>query len=159
MPLPPPTLLPLPPPPPLPPQAGLLSSLTSTFTDLGLDVVRADIGGGGGVFRDQFWVTTAEGTQVGGADLAAVQAALELTLASAAKQAVASRPKLSVPGATEDRQELLHTLMDTYVKNDVLSIQQSIVNREWGDSVGAGAGCVCYVFVCHWRDAARPQMR
>ena len=154
MPLPPPTLLPLPPPPPLPPQAGLLSSLTSTFTDLGLDVVRADIGGGGGVFRDQFWVTTAEGTQVGGADLAAVQAALELTLASAAKQAVASRPKLSVPGATEDRQELLHTLMDTYVKNDVLSIQQSIVNRECRRGGGGACRMRAVRARCRWRRAA-----
>lgn len=49
----------------LPPaRAGLLSSLTSTFTDLGLDVVRAEIGGKGGTFRDTFWVTTMERTKV-----------------------------------------------------------------------------------------------
>lgn len=56
--------------------------------------------------------------------------AIEVTLASFAKPAAAIRPKLSVLGVSEDRQELLHTLMDTYVKNDVLSIQQSIINRE-----------------------------
>lgn len=44
--------------------AGLLNSLTSTFTDLGLDVVRAEIGGKGGTFRDTFWVTTMERTKV-----------------------------------------------------------------------------------------------
>lgn len=44
--------------------AGLLSSLTSTFTDLGLDVVRAEIGGKGGNFHDTFWVTTADGRKV-----------------------------------------------------------------------------------------------
>lgn len=46
------------------PSAGLLSSLTSTFTDMGLDVVRADIGGKGGAFHDTFWVTMADGQKV-----------------------------------------------------------------------------------------------
>lgn len=68
--------------------------------------------------------------QVDDAELANVKAAIEVTLAAFSKPATAVRPKLTVPGASEDRQELLHTLMDTYVKNDVLSIQQSIVNRE-----------------------------
>lgn len=68
--------------------------------------------------------------QVAEGDLEAMKNAIEVTLASFAKPAAAIRPKLSVPGVSEDRQELLHTLMDTYVKNDVLSIQQSIVNRE-----------------------------
>ncbi|KAL4434815.1 hypothetical protein ABPG77_005342 [Micractinium sp. CCAP 211/92] len=108
---------------------GLLSSLTSTFTDLGLDVVRAEIGGKGGTFRDTFWVTTMERTKVPESDMEAMKNAIEVLLASFSKPAAAVRPKLSVPGVTEDRQELLHTLMDTYVKNDVLSIQQSIVNH------------------------------
>ena len=70
--------------------------------------------------------------QVAEAELAAVKNAIEVTVGTLAKPATAVRPKLTVPGASEDRQELLHTLMDTYVKNDVLSIQQSIVNRKRG---------------------------
>ena len=69
-------------------------------------------------------------TQVNDADVASVKNAIEVSLAAFAKPATAVRPKLTVQGISEDRQELLHTLMDTYVKNDVLSIQQSIVNRE-----------------------------
>ncbi len=68
--------------------------------------------------------------QVNDADVASVKNAIEVSLAAFAKPATAVRPKLTVQGISEDRQELLHTLMDTYVKNDVLSIQQSIVNRE-----------------------------
>ena len=63
---------------PCPPSAGLLSSLTSTFTDLGLDVVRAEIGGKGGNFHDTFWVTTADGRKVGA--VAAGQACCEAHL-------------------------------------------------------------------------------
>ena len=67
---------------------------------------------------------------MGEKDVPAIESAIEVTLAAFAKPATAIRPKLTVPGVSEDKQELLHTLMDTYVKNDVLSIQQSIVNRE-----------------------------
>lgn len=68
--------------------------------------------------------------QVNDADVANVKNSIEVSLAAFAKPATAVRPKLTVQGISGDRQELLHTLMDTYVKNDVLSIQQSIVNRE-----------------------------
>lgn len=44
--------------------AGLLSSLTSTFTDLGLDVKKAEIGGKGDSFHDTFWVVTTDGQKV-----------------------------------------------------------------------------------------------
>jgi hypothetical protein len=130
--------------------AGLLNSLTSTFTDLGLDVVKANIGGKGGTFKDTFWVTTVEGSKVAEGELGAVRAALEATAAAATKPSTVVRPKLTVPGASEERQELLHTLMDTYVKNDVLSIQQSIVNRErrrrrgaWGGGGGGDGSAWC----------------
>ena len=134
--------------PPSPP-AGLLSSLTSTFTDLGLDVVKADIGGKDGSFKDTFWVTAEGGGKVSAQDIPAMSAALEALLASYTKSSSSVRPKLSVPGASEDRQELLHTLMDTYVKNDVLSIQQSIVNREWWLRGAGGWGGAVKYFLCH----------
>ena len=103
-------------------------------------MVKADIGGKGGTFKDTFWVTSGEGGgKVAEQDIPAMAAALEALLASYAKPSASVRPKLSVPGASEDRQELLHTLMDTYVKNDVLSIQQSIVNREWMQGAATAA--------------------
>ena len=74
--------------------------------------------------------------QVNDADVASVKNAIEVSLAAFAKPATAVRPKLTVQGISEDRQELLHTLMDTYVKNDVLSIQQSIVNRKQSRAAG-----------------------
>lgn len=73
------------------------------------------------------------------AELPAIKNAIESTVGALFKPSIAVRPKLMVPGASEDRQELLHTLMDTYVKNDVLSIQQSIVNRELVGCCVAGA--------------------
>lgn len=108
---------------------GLLGSLASTFTDLGLDVVRAEIGGKAGGVSDTFYVTTVEGAKVSDKDVAAIKQALEVTLVSSGASAVTSRPKVAVPGAAEERQDLLHSLMDTFLKNDVLSIQQSIVNH------------------------------
>lgn len=147
--------------------AGLLGSLASTFTDLGLDVVRAEIGSKGGSANDVFYVTTVDGRKVADDDIASIKQAIEVTLASSGASGVGIRPKVAVPGAAEDRQDLLHSLMgeqlpswlavvacavcagwhfqallnagcgcsfgrcaDTYVRNDVLSIQQSIVNRE-----------------------------
>ena len=89
---------------------GLLASLTSTFTDLGLDVMKAEIGSSkGGDICDKFWVNTLEGSKVPEHDVPATIAALELSLASYGKGNV--RPKLKVPGAPEARSELLHTLM------------------------------------------------
>ena len=105
---------------------------------------------------DTFYVSPVDGSKVTDADVPAIKQALEVTLASTGASAVSSRPKVAVPGAAEDRQDLLHSLMgeradqgglqqaadalpvnnqshhaaDTFLKNDVLSIQQSIVNRE-----------------------------
>ncbi|GAB4815011.1 hypothetical protein N2152v2_002057 [Parachlorella kessleri] len=106
---------------------GMLGMLTSTFADLGLDVVKAEIGGTGKSIHDRFWVVGADGKKLGDGEVAAVQQALEVTLASS--KPGSSRPKLSPAGQSSERSELLHTLMDTYVKNDVLNIQQSIVRH------------------------------
>ena len=175
---------------------GLLGVLTSTFTDLGLDVVKAEIGGSGKTIHDRFWVVGGDGKKLAEAEAAAAQQAIEVTLTTS--KPGSSRPKLSVPGQSDERSELLHTLMgalalralggradrrgakgplaeegrgghwirgrasdqgapappkpgccgcvktgrwlrlrllrpaDTYIKNDVLNIQQSIVHRECG---------------------------
>lgn len=107
--------------------AGLLASLASTFADLGLDVVRADIGTKGGGILDKFWVKTSGGEKVADEDVFGVKAALEISLAACIKCNV--RPKLTVPGAPEERAELLHTLMDTYTTTSVLDIQQAIIRH------------------------------
>lgn len=93
----------------LPLGAGLLASLTSTFNDLGLDVVKAEIGSQGGEICDRFWVTPIGGGIVDDGEAAAIKSTLELSLTAYQKGNV--RPKLKVPGAPEARAELLHTLM------------------------------------------------
>lgn len=47
---------------------GLLSSLTNAFSDLGLEVLKAQVDGSSGRIQDTFHVQTADGTQVSGAD-------------------------------------------------------------------------------------------
>lgn len=47
---------------------GLLTALTSTLGDLGLEVVKAEVTGSGGRIKDTFHVQTAEGSQVTSAD-------------------------------------------------------------------------------------------
>ncbi len=125
-------------PPPPSKHTGLLLAITSTFTNLGVDVVRAEVGGAaaGGV-RDRFFVTAAGGGQVPPAELAAVRGALEATLA--APGGASSRPKLGAAAAAAAgaaggaagaaRAALLHELMDTYQPRSVLGIQQSIVHH------------------------------
>jgi hypothetical protein len=91
--------------------AGLLSTLASTFTDLGLDVVKAEIGGSSSKVHDRFWVTNSDGTKLGEPEAEAVRKALEVTISSAVGTPGNVRPKLNVAGASQERAELLHTLM------------------------------------------------
>lgn len=60
-------------------------------------------------------------------DIYGMKAALEISLAACVKCNI--RPKLTVPGAPEERAELLHTLMDTYTTTSVLDIQQAIIRH------------------------------
>ena len=107
----------------------MLASLASIFSDLGLDVVKADVGCSDCGIQDKFWLRDiSTGGKVADADLASIQAAVEASLASHAKGGNI-RPKLKVSGATEQRAELLHTLMDTYTNNSVLDIQQTIIRH------------------------------
>lgn len=108
-------------------RAGLLSALTTTFADLGLDVVRAQVGSCESGVQDQFWVTLTDGSKVPESQVSTIVNALEVTISNTNR--CDSRPALNVPGAPAERGQLLYTLMDTYIKNDVLSIQQSIVHH------------------------------
>ncbi|GMH36665.1 hypothetical protein BSKO_04538 [Bryopsis sp. KO-2023] len=104
---------------------GMLSSITSLFRELGLDVMRAEVGSKDDTVQDKFYVvdetTQAKLTQE--SDLANVKKCLE-TLFQSRSKGKASRPVFGAKGT-----DTLYTLMDTYIRNDVLSIQQSIVNH------------------------------
>ncbi|KAI8103779.1 hypothetical protein M9435_006307 [Picochlorum sp. BPE23] len=115
-----------------PSQPGLLATLTSTFSSLGLDVRKADIKEKEGFMHDVFWVVKADGNRIEDGDLPAVKSGLASIVACANQGSLSKRvrPKLRVRGAPEgNRAELLHELMDTYSTDSVLSIEQSIINH------------------------------
>lgn len=98
------------------PLTGLLASLASIFNDLGLDVIKADIGSSESGVNDKFWVRTIGGGKVADVDIPAVKAAVEASLTVHSGKGK-TRPKLKVTGAAESRTELLHTLMGKQQKN------------------------------------------
>jgi len=119
---------------------GLLSSLTNAFSDLGLEVLKAQVDGSSGRIQDTFHVQTADGTQVSGADaLINIKRSIEAVLKAkpGAPKHTSKRPNLLMTagvGLTEQdegfrKKEHLYGLMDTYIKNDILSIEESIVNH------------------------------
>lgn len=125
---------------------GLLTAVTAAFRDLGLEVAKASVEGDQQAVDDKFFVSYSEGGGkiTGEADAASVTRALEALLlrgsgggggagddAASAAARKAARPKFSTVSMQLDssKRELLYTLMDTYRKNDVLSIQESIVNH------------------------------
>jgi starch phosphorylase len=109
-------------------------------------VAKASVEGDQASVDDKFFVSYSEG---GGkitaeSDAASIQRALEALLlrgsgtvggaaddAASAAARRAARPKFSTVSMQLDssKRELLYTLMDTYRKNDVLSIQESIVSH------------------------------
>ena len=130
---------------------GLLTAVTAAFRDLGLEVAKASVGGDQAAVDDRFFVSYAGeggGKVLGAADAESVRRALEALMlrggggggggggaggggAASAAARKAARPKFSTVSMQLDssKRELLYTLMDTYRKNDVLSIQESIVGH------------------------------
>ncbi len=99
-------------------RAGLLTAMTATFRDLGLEVRKADIGGDDNRIQDTFWVVDAEGNKVtADKDLANIKRAVETILKSrvGGRTEGKKRPKLltsSVDVPTpQDKKDLLYTLM------------------------------------------------
>jgi glycogen phosphorylase len=123
--------------------------VTAAFRDLGLEVAKASVEGDQAVVDDRFFVSYGEGggKLLDASDAASVKRALEALLlrgsgapgsggagdggAASAAARKAARPKFSTVSMQLDssKRELLYTLMDTYRKNDVLSIQESIVGH------------------------------
>eukprot|EP00210_Caulerpa_lentillifera_P003854 g3681.t1 len=110
-------------------KSGLLSSITSLFADLGLEVMKAEIGNQDGEILNRFYIVddVSGGKLMETKDIDNVKTCIETLLTSGRKNVGGGvRPDF---GQTETASETLYTLMDTYIKNDVLSIQQSIVNH------------------------------
>lgn len=109
---------------------GLLPAITAAFRDLGLDVGKALVQGTDGRVSDTFYVQLPGGGKVTDASsVDDIKKALVVIL-SARAGSLATRPKFdSFKMSDQSRAERLYNIMDTYRKNDVLSIQESIVNH------------------------------
>ena len=79
------------------------------------------------MFRDRFYVQKSKGGKVTDAQqINEIVTALEVVLKAKANSSLVSRPKFESKMGDTNR---LQTMMDTYLKNDVLSIQSDIVNH------------------------------
>ncbi|KAG2446570.1 hypothetical protein HYH02_008557 [Chlamydomonas schloesseri] len=109
---------------------GLLTSITALFRDLGVDVGKAVVEGDEDKINDKFYVRSLSGGKLSEDKAADCVKALDVLLRSKPTGTEATRPKFEntapTAGAGKAR---LYTLMDTYMKNDVLSIQEDIVNH------------------------------
>ena len=113
--------------------------LKSTLEDLGLSVERTEVDMEKDLTSDVFYVTGDDGARVDDPyDLANIEQVLVVVLnAHYRKSSGAPRPpdgdvrrSTSGPDGMKPRQkDLLYSLMDNYIKNDVLSVQSSIVNH------------------------------
>ena len=126
---------------------GLLQLITLTFRDLGLDVGKAKVDlDEDGQVEDQFHVTDMEGRKITDPnDLMHIKTCVINVLNQESKRSQSSGQPAGLPvtfqhrrefGTVGDvtsnsyrRTELLYGLMDVYIKNDVLSIQKSIVDH------------------------------
>eukprot|EP00899_Mesostigma_viride_P029454 jgi/Mesvir1/9694/Mv12172-RA.1 len=112
----------------------LLQTINTTFQDLGCSVCKAKVSVDAGEVEDVFYIQNANGAKLTDEeDLANVKKCLEtmLTAAASMNALVRARPggDFSGNGRAKEKTDLLYNLMGTYIKNDVLSIQESIVNH------------------------------
>lgn len=109
---------------------GLLNSISTVLKDLALDVGKAAVGskdGDDSLFRDRFFVQKSKGGKVTDSQqINEIVTALEIVLKAKANSSLVSRPKFESKMGDTNR---LQTMMDTYLKNDVLSIQSDIINH------------------------------
>eukprot|EP00271_Cylindrocystis_brebissonii_P014161 TRINITY_DN35420_c0_g1_i1.p1 TRINITY_DN35420_c0_g1~~TRINITY_DN35420_c0_g1_i1.p1 ORF type:complete len:1046 (+),score=242.32 TRINITY_DN35420_c0_g1_i1:158-3295(+) len=129
---------------------GLLQLITLTFRDLGLDVAKAVVDlDDQGRANDQFYITDVKGRKVEDEkDIQNVKKCIMSVLSKDNDKATSGKSgrqlqQLSKPSTfhykkpkLDDmnlegrrRTELLYGLMDVYIKNDVLSIQKSILDH------------------------------
>jgi len=122
---------------------GILQILNTTLADLGLSVERTVVDMEDDLVCDKFYVTDDGGAKVTDAeDIANIKTCLMTMLnAHFLKSSGGGRPSPgdsaagAPPGSgagqldVRRQKDLLYSLMDNYIKNDVLSVQKSIVNH------------------------------
>lgn len=112
---------------------GILQLMKSTLEDLSLNVERTEVDMDGDLVSDTFYVTSDDGSRVDDPyDLANIERVIKVVLnAHYSKSSGHARPAdLSHNMDNEPRKkDLLYSLMDNYIKNDVLAVQKSVVNH------------------------------
>ena len=119
---------------------GILQAMTTTLTDLGLNVEKAVVDMEGDLVFDKFYVSDSNGEKVKEPeDVANIESCLITMLnnhflkaTGLAGRPMAAQAGIDSPGgeaSVRRQKDLLYSLMDSYTKNDVLSVQASIVNH------------------------------
>ena len=118
--------------------------LSTAAQDLSLSIDRAEVVVEGDVVTDTFFIHSADGSKITDEDdLSSLSVCLMTMLDAhyAMKSPQSDRLLLrpSAVGRANDR--LLHSLMDRYLKSDVLSVQESIIQHvEYSVRAGVGGG-------------------
>jgi len=114
-------------------RTGLLQLMKSTLEDLGLNVERTEVDMDDDLVSDTFYVTADAGGRVDDPnDLANIERVIKVVLnAHYSKSAGHARPEDGSHDMDNDprKKDLLYSLMDNYIKNDVLAVQKSVVNH------------------------------
>jgi len=109
---------------------GVLSAVTSTLKDLGIMVERAEVMTEGELVCDKFYVTDKDGRQIKDTeDISYITVCLETVVGDPSGRSSTLRVRSTSFSPDKERSEFLYNLMDKSIKNDVLSIQESIVNH------------------------------
>ena len=125
-----------------PNKPGTLRVISTALADLGLNIEKAvvDASDSGLKVSDCFYVTDADGGKVmDAADVENIKICLTMILKAhfshgsdfARPDGQDDRRSVAQGGGDEERRQhsLLYSLMDRYLKNDVMSVQESIVNH------------------------------
>lgn len=112
---------------------GILQLMQMTLEDLSLNVERTEVDMDGDLVSDTFYVTSDDGSKVDDPyDLANIERVIKVVLhAHYAKSSGHPRPedRSRTMDAEPRKKDLLYSLMDNYIKNDVLAIQKSVVEH------------------------------
>ena len=112
---------------------GILQLMKSTLEDLSLNVERTEVDMDGDLVSDTFYVTSDDGSRVDDPyDMANIERVIKVVLnAHYSKSSGHARPEDGTSNMADEsrKKDLLYSLMDNYIKNDVLSVQNSIVNH------------------------------